>query len=155
MSCVITYLSSSSPMGHKASTICRHLPLFFVKYWVGPIEQPISSSSDVIVLLHVVLGLPLFLLPGGVQCRATLGILLGAILIACPSHLVRLCFISPPMFLHFLFLSRSLLLILLSQNIPLILHKQLLWKTSTFFTSLSIISQHSDPYRRTDFTLLL
>ena len=28
----ITYLSSSSPMGHKASTICRHLSLSFVIY---------------------------------------------------------------------------------------------------------------------------
>jgi hypothetical protein len=45
-----------------------------------PIEKLMSSSSDVIVLLHVVLGLPLFLLPGGIQCRATLGIILGAIL---------------------------------------------------------------------------
>jgi hypothetical protein len=44
-------------------------------------------------------------LPGVVQCRATLGILLGAILITCPSNLIRLWFISPTMFLHLLFLS--------------------------------------------------
>ena len=36
----------------------------------------------------------------------------------------------------FAFLSRSLLLILLGQNILLILRKQLLWKTSTLFCSL-------------------
>jgi len=70
-------------------------------YWAWLIEKPISSSSDVIVL-HV-LGLPLFLLPGGVQCRATLGILLGVILNTCPSHLLRLCSISSTMFLHLLF----------------------------------------------------
>jgi hypothetical protein len=52
-------------------------------------------------------------LPDGVQCRATLGILLVAILITCPSHLIRLCFISPTMYWHLLFSSRSLLLILL------------------------------------------
>jgi hypothetical protein len=106
-----TYLPSSSPMGHKTSTICLHLPLSFAMYRVWPIEKPISSSSDIIVLVYVVLGLPLFLLPGGVQCRATLGILLGVVLITCPSHLIRLCFISPTMFLHLPFLNSSLLLI--------------------------------------------
>ena len=55
----------------------------------------------------------------------------------------------------FAFLSRSLLLILLGQKIILILRKQLLWKTSNFFVSFLIIRQHTDPYRRTDFTLLL
>ena len=140
-------------MGHKASTICRHLPLSFVTYSLVH-RKTHFSSSDVIVL-HVVLGLPLFLLPDGVQCRATLGILLGAILITCPSHLIRLCFISPTMYLHLLFSSRSLLLILLGQKIILILRKQLLWKTSNFFVSFLIIRQHTDPYRRTDFTLLL
>ena len=71
-------------------TICGHLPLSFVTYWL--IEKPISSRSDVIVLLHVVLDLPLFLLPGGVQwlCRATLGILFGAIHITCPNHFITL-----------------------------------------------------------------
>lgn len=59
-------------MGHKASTI----------------EEPISSSSDVSVILHVVFDLHRFLLAGDVQFRATLGILLGAILIICPSHLI-------------------------------------------------------------------
>ena len=29
---IVTYLSSSSPMGHKASTISRHLPLSFATY---------------------------------------------------------------------------------------------------------------------------
>ena len=121
-------------------------PSSSVLYWVWPIEKPISSSSDVIVLVHVVLGLHLFLLPGGIQCRSTLGILLGVILITCPSHLIRLCFISPTLFLHLPFLSSSLLLILFGQKIILILCKQLLWKTSTFFMSLSIIRQHSDPF---------
>ena len=47
----LLYLSSSFPMEHKASTICPHLPLSFITYWAWPIEKPISSSSDVIVLL--------------------------------------------------------------------------------------------------------
>ena len=70
----------SSPMGHKASTICCHLPLSFAMYWAWPIENPTSSSADVIVLLHYVLG---------VHCRATLRRLLGAIFKTYPepSHL--------------------------------------------------------------------
>jgi hypothetical protein len=52
-------------------------------------------------------------LPGGVQCRATLGVLLGGIINTCPSHLIRLYFISPTMDLHLLFLSRSLLVCML------------------------------------------
>jgi hypothetical protein len=74
----------SSPMGHKASTICCHLPLSFAMYWAWPIENPTSSSADVIVLLHYVLGVP---------CRATLRRLLGAIFKTYPepSHLSLLC----------------------------------------------------------------
>ena len=99
---LVTYLSSLSPMRHKSSTICRHLPLSFVTYWAWPIEKPISSSSDVIDLLHVVLGLTLFLLPGGVQCKVTLDILIGCHSYHMSSHLIRLCFISTTMFLLFL-----------------------------------------------------
>jgi hypothetical protein len=49
-------------------TICGHLPLSFVTYWL--IEKPISSRSDVIVLLHVVLDLPLLMTYDGCQVIA-------------------------------------------------------------------------------------
>jgi hypothetical protein len=42
-----------------------------------------SEIPHVLIVLHVVLGLSLFLSSGGVQCRETLEIL-------CPSHLIRL-----------------------------------------------------------------
>jgi hypothetical protein len=41
---LLIYLSSSSQIGHTASTICRHLP--FATYWACTIEKPISFSSD-------------------------------------------------------------------------------------------------------------
>ena len=122
---------------HKQN--CRYPPLSFVTYWAWLI----SPSSNVIVV-HVFLGLTLFLLPGSVQCRAIMGIILGAILITCPSHHIRLCFVSPAMVLYLLFLSISLLRILLGRKILLISRKQLLWKTTIFFMLLSIIHQHSD-----------
>ena len=89
-------------MRDRISTIFRHHPLSFATYRACPIEKPISSSSGVIVLLHVVLDLLLFLLPGGVQCRAIIGFILDVILNKCPSHLIPLCFISLTMFLHLL-----------------------------------------------------
>ena len=81
----------------------------------------------------MVRGLPLFLFPGGVQCRAVLGILLCGILITWPSHLILLCFIPVLMFLLLHFRCRFLLLILLGQKSLFIFLGQLLWKASTFF----------------------
>ena len=68
------------------------------------------------VFVKVVLGLPLFLLPAGVQLRATLGILFSDIRKTCPSHLSRRFLISRSILVHPVFWYRSLLEILLGQK---------------------------------------
>ena len=113
-------------------------------------------------LLQVVRGLSIFFFPGGVQCNTVFGILSCDILITSriafnrgvirkKLHVQVIAFsfvlISLAIFLHVLlfFLFRSLSLILFGQKILFIFPRQLLWNTSTFFVSLSIAPQHSDP----------
>ena len=52
-----------------------------------------SNASFLMVPFNVDLGLPCFLLPDGVQCHASLGILLGSMRRAWPKYLHRLIFI--------------------------------------------------------------
>lgn len=74
-------------MGHKAArTISFHSSRFFAIFSASPQVRLISFSSVSTLLLQVVLGLPLFLLPGGVHRSAVLGVLLFSILNTCPSH---------------------------------------------------------------------
>ena len=87
--CSLTYLSSSSPVGHSATTILLHKVLSFAAGCALPHESPISISSIITVFRRVVFGHPDFLLPCGVRLRATLGILSLFILRTCPSHLNR------------------------------------------------------------------
>ncbi len=66
---LLTY-SSSSPMGHKASMSTLHCIRSLAACWASPHDRFICSSSCVTVLRQVVLGLPGFLLPGGVHLKA-------------------------------------------------------------------------------------
>ena len=75
---VLTYLSSSSPVGHKATTMLRHNVLSFAEAWASPQDSPISFSSAITDCRHVIFGRPRFLFPGGVHLSATLGCCLGA-----------------------------------------------------------------------------
>ena len=70
---VLTYFSSSSPAGHKATTIFRHKVLSLAEAWVSLHDSPISLSSAITVCRHIIFGRPRFLFPGGVHLSATLG----------------------------------------------------------------------------------
>ena len=61
----LTYSSSSSPVGHKATTIFRHKVLSLAE--ASPHDSPISLSSAITVCRHVIFGRPRFLFPGGVN----------------------------------------------------------------------------------------
>ena len=92
--------------------------------------KTMGSNSCVTVLRQVVLGLPGFLLPGGVHLKATF-----------------------VMFVIFLY--SSLLEIVFGQKIWHIRLRHLLWNTSIFLVSVFTTLQLSAPYSRTDLTLLL
>ena len=91
---LLTYLSSSSPVGHKATTTFLHRVMSLAAARASPRESPISCSSAITVFRHVVFGRPGFLLPAGVHLRAALGILSFGILRTCSSHLSRRRLIS-------------------------------------------------------------
>ena len=59
------------------------------------------------------------------------------------------------MSLVFVMLCRSLLEILFGQNIFIIFLRLVLWKLESLLMSLSIILQHSEPYRSTDSTAVI
>lgn len=144
---------SSSPMGHKASMSPLHCIRSLAACWASPHDRFMCSSSCVTVLRQVVLGLPGFLLPGGVHLRVTLVMLSCSILNTCPSHLRRLCVMSLVMLRLPVFLYRSLLEILLGQNIQHIRRRHALWNTSILLISVLVTRQLSELYSRTDFTL--
>ena len=100
----LTYLSSSPPVGHKATTMLRHKVLSFAEAWASPQDSPISFSSAITDCRHVIFGLPRFLFLGGVHLSATLGMLSWGIRRTCPSHLSRLRLISRTALLQPVFL---------------------------------------------------
>ena len=51
---LLTYLSSSSPVGHKATTMLRHKVLSFAEAWASPQDSPISFSSAITDCHHVI-----------------------------------------------------------------------------------------------------
>ena len=91
----------------------------------------LSFISFSMVHLHVDFGLPLFLFPSVVHLRLPL---------LCPWCLW--CY-------------AGLLEILFGQNIFIIFLRLVLWKLESLLMSLSVILQHSEPYRSTDSTQLL
>ena len=119
------------------------------------IQFCLSFSSDSIVLHQVVFGLPLGLFPWGVHLRAILVILDTGILKTCPSHLKRLCCISLRTHVGFVNSSRFSFEIRFGQKILQICLSQLWWKLDSALISVFVTLQHSLPYSRTDFTLLL
>lgn len=142
-------------MGHKASMSTLHCIRSLAACWASPHDRFICSSSCVTVLRQVVLGLPGFLLPGGVHLRATFVMLSCSILNTCPSHLKRLHVISLVILQLPVFLYNSLLEILLGQKVWHIRQRHPLWNTSILLMSVLITGQLSEPYSRTDFTLQL
>ena len=105
-------------MGHKAArTISFHSSRFFAIFSASPQVRLISFSSVSTLLLQVVLGLPLFLLPGGVHRSAVLGVLLFSILNTCPSNRSLLPLISSCISILLVLECSSALVIWLGQNI--------------------------------------
>ena len=98
--------------------------------------KTMGSNSCVTVLRQVVLGLPGFLLPGGVHLKATFVMWSCSILRTCPSHLRRLCVISLVMLRLPVFLYSSLLEIVFGQKIWHICLRHLLWNTSIFLVDI-------------------
>ncbi len=133
------HYSSSSPVGHKASMSTLHCIWSLAAYWASPHDRFICSSSRVTVLRQVVF----FVMR---SC---------SILSTCPSHLRRLCVISLMMLQLPVFLYSLLLEILLGQKIWHIRRRHPLWNTSILLMSVLTARQLSEPYSRTDFTLLL
>ena len=78
-----------------------------------------------------------------------------SILSTCPNHLRRRCVMSLVMFWLPVSLYSSLFDILFGQKIWHIRRRHLLWNTSSFLTSVFTIRQVSEPYNKTDLTLLL
>lgn len=153
----ITYLLSPCyalwhiGQGQVSSTLLCCL-LFFSTV---PQVYPLSFNSFSIVRLHVVLGLPLFLFPTGVHLRATLVMSSDGLRRTWPSHLLLFCISKVSMSLVLVISCKSLLEILLGQNIFIIFLRHVLWKLESLLMSLSVILQHSEPYRSTDNTQLL
>ena len=96
------------------------------------------------VLLHNILGLPLFLLPSGVQCSTVLVIDCGSLRSTCLIylHCVLVMLVLMLSCLHFL--SRSSLVIFSGQNIRSIHRRQMVWKKRSLARSDSVILQHSE-----------
>jgi len=152
---LLTFLSSSSLVGHKASTFCLYYTLSLAILCASPHDIPISFSSLVMVRLQVFLGRPCFLLPSGVHLRAIFGVLFTFILRVCPSHLSLLCFISSTMSWDFDLLNSSVFETFIGQKMRQILQKHPLWNTLICFMSFCVVLQHSDPYSSTGLTTLL
>ena len=133
-------LSSSSPVGHKATTTFLQRVLSLAAAWPSPHDSPISCSFAITVFCLIVFGRPGFLLPGGVHLKAILGILSSGILRTCPNHLSRRRLISRTALLQPVFLWSSTWDILLGQNIPQNFLEHPLWKAFTFAFN------HCDPY---------
>ena len=72
---LLTYLSSSSPVGHKATTMLRHKVLSFAEAWASPQDSPISFSSAITDCRHVIFGHPRFLFCLGAFAEHALAIL--------------------------------------------------------------------------------
>ena len=121
----LTHSSSSRPGGRlRPSSICRHPDLSpAIRSAFVHDVIPIFTLSLSIDLLQVSLGLPPFLLPSGVQLRATLTLELASLLKMWPSHLHRLSVTSWDIWVVPVLEYRSLLDILLGQNTPKILFR--------------------------------
>ena len=130
----------------RAATKVLHWHRSCANFSMVPQVWPMVFNSLSTVLLHVVLGLPLFRLPSGVQCNAVLVIELLSFLITCPSHFHLLLVSIVAMSSRWHLRSRSSLLIFLGQKILRMKRRHFVWKVDSFFRSSSVILQHSDPY---------
>ena len=152
--CVNNHHQPVHPLVCRAATNFLHPCLSWAKRVRVPHECCMAFISFSTVLLHVVLGLPLFLFPSGVQCKAVLVIDWGSLLRTCPIHFHRRLVMMVPMSSCLHLFSRSSLEIFWGQNMRRILRRHVVWKDRSLLRSASVILQHSDPYRSVDITQL-
>ena len=143
---LLTYLSSSLLVEHKAEHISFHCCLSAATLAAASqVFHPISLSSFSAILLQVSLGLPFFLFPSGVHCKAILLLSFLSLRKMCPIYFHLFSFIVSSTDLMFAFSLSSLLVIFIGQNIFIIRFRHLFWNVSHFCMSLFVILQHSDP----------
>ena len=126
----------------RAATKVLHSGRFWAVFWTSPRVRFIDFIPSSTVRRQVVLGGPLFLLPSGVQWRATLGMLSCSLLKTCPIQFQRCFVIMLSMLSCWHLVNRSSFV----QKIWHIL-RLLVWKTDSCHMSLSVILQHSAPWR--------
>ena len=139
-------------MAHRVRTSFLHSSLLLAFLSIVPQVYPLSFISFSMVRLHVVIGLPLFPFPSGVHLRATFVMSLDDLRRTWPSHLNLFWINKISMSFVFVMLCRSILEILSGQNTFIIFLRLALWKLESLLMSLSVIPQHSEPYRSTDST---
>lgn len=150
------HLSSSCPLAHKAPIHCLHLCLSLATVLAdAQLFQPSFVRSCSVVLLHVVLGRPTFLLPSGCHVKAVVHIRVLSILSTWPIHPHFLFATLSLTFDVLVFRSSSSFEIFSGHLILSICLRHLFWKVSSFFLSCSVVFQVSLPYVKTDSTKLL
>ncbi len=142
------------PLACRAATKVFHSCLFWASCWMVPQVWFKLISSCSTVRRQVYFGLPLLRLPSGVQKRAVRVISLGSLLSKCPIHLHLLLMMMDPMLSCLQWVSNCSLEMVFGQKTRMILLKFFVWKTESFFRSLSVILQHSEPYNMVESTQL-
>ena len=104
----------------------------------------ISFSSLSAILLQVYLGLPFFLFPSGIYCKAILLLSFLSPRSMCPIYLHLFSFMLSSIDLTYVFFLSSLLFIFIGQKIFIICLRHLFWNVSHFCMSFFVILQHSD-----------
>ena len=144
--------SSSLRVEHKAPTN------FFQpsRSWASQLTSfqvfPAAFISSSMVLRQVPSGLPLFLFPGGVHLSAARGCLSLFILSTWPNHLQRRCFTSSTILLMPVRLLISLLVTRCSHRILRILRRHRPSQPLSRLSSLLLVLQVSEAYKRTERT---
>ena len=131
-SCILTYPHHPN-VGHKATMSLLHRWRSWAITWASSIVRPMSESSVVMVLLHVVFRRHLLRFPVGIHLRATFGIDYCGIRRTWPNHLNLCLCIWGLIGDEFVLLYRSSLDILYCQNMLQVLRRHLVWNTSSLF----------------------
>ena len=133
------------PVACRSVTKFHHLCLSWASLVSEPQQCCMAFISFFTVLLHDIRGLPLFLLPSGVQCSAVLVIACGSFRSTCPIHLHCLLVLIVLMLSCLHFLSSASSVIFTGQNICSICRRLMVWKERSLARSDSVILQQSDP----------
>ena len=134
-------------MEHRASTVLRHLVLFFASFLIVFHDKPLVLRSLWIDLRHVSFGRPLFLVPWGVQSRACFVISPLFLRRVWPIHLHVFLLITVPISSWLVLFKSSVLDIVSGQYIFSIFLRHLLIKVCSCLMMALVVFQVSLPYR--------